>query len=341
MRLNTLDYHVAWICPLPDVELPSSRFMFDEVHLTPDYDTRQDSNQYYCGKMAGHNVVMATLPLGYSGYHHAGRLSSALLSTFSNIRIALIVGIGGGVPSPEPCENPLEDVHLGDVVVGWSRDGKAACIHYGWNRDKGNTEPEILGTMEKGDWILGQGLAKLASDHESGESDFQDHMRRLKNDSRFAHPGLEHDRLFHNYIDHQGEYRSSCDNCSRNPFALVKRPPRTNKHKERFVFHQGKIASGNSVIKDGKRRDKVSEICGGVLCIEMEAVGVDVNRKYLVIRGISDYADSHKNDIWKLYAAGNAAVFSKELLCKIKPITLQHETATYPGEHSHSSIDSS
>ncbi|KAG9196787.1 hypothetical protein G6514_004448 [Epicoccum nigrum] len=269
---------------------------------------------------------MATLPLGYSGYHHAGRLSDALLNTFTDIRIVLIVGIGGGVPFPEPCEDPLEDIHLGDVVVGWARDGKAACIHYGWNRDKGNTDPEILGTMEKGDWILGQGLAKLASDHESGGTNFQDHLKRLRNDSRFAHPGLEHGRLFRAAYKHHGEYGSGCEACSRNPFALVQRPPRSRKHIEGLIFHQGKIASGNSVIQDGERRDKVSEVCGGVLCVEMEAVGIDVSTKYLVIRGISDYANSHKNDRWKLYAAGNAAVFSKELLCKIKPIIVQRTT---------------
>lgn len=34
----------------------------------------------------------------------------------------------------------------------------------------------------------------------------------------------------------------------------------------------------------------------------------------LVIRGISDYADSHKNDVWKPYAAATAASYAKELL---------------------------
>ncbi|KAK2759245.1 nacht and ankyrin domain protein [Colletotrichum kahawae] len=46
----------------------------------------------------------------------------------------------------------------------------------------------------------------------------------------------------------------------------------------------------------------------------MEVAGVDANSPCLVIRGISDYADSHKNDVWKSYAAGNAAVFARHLL---------------------------
>lgn len=68
---------------------------------------------------------------------------------------------------------------------------------------------------------------------------------------------------------------------------------------------------------DGKERDSISKRCGGALCIEIEGAGVDVNSRCLVIRGVSDYADSHKNDLWRLYAAGKAVVFARELLGKI------------------------
>jgi hypothetical protein len=34
----------------------------------------------------------------------------------------------------------------------------------------------------------------------------------------------------------------------------------------------------------------------------------------IVIRGICDYADSHKNDRWQKYAAATAAAFDKEFL---------------------------
>jgi nucleoside phosphorylase len=37
----------------------------------------------------------------------------------------------------------------------------------------------------------------------------------------------------------------------------------------------------------------------------------------LVIRGICDYADSHKNKIWQPYAAATAASYAKELLLVI------------------------
>jgi hypothetical protein len=49
----------------------------------------------------------------------------------------------------------------------------------------------------------------------------------------------------------------------------------------------------------------------------------------IVIRGIWDYADAHKNDVWQEYAAATAAAFAKELLSIVKPAevnTLKHAT---------------
>ncbi len=45
----------------------------------------------------------------------------------------------------------------------------------------------------------------------------------------------------------------------------------------------------------------------------------------LVIRGICDYADSHKNDAWHLYAAMPAAAYGKEFLQYISPAQASQE----------------
>ena len=47
----------------------------------------------------------------------------------------------------------------------------------------------------------------------------------------------------------------------------------------------------------------------------MEAAGL-MNTKFpcIVIRGISDYADSHKNEVWMEYAAATAALYARDLL---------------------------
>ncbi|KAI6440110.1 hypothetical protein MCOR15_011855, partial [Pyricularia oryzae] len=59
-KLQSTDYHVAWIAPVSDLELLPSRLMLDEEHDAPDYDTAYDDNVYTCGALAGHNVVIAT-----------------------------------------------------------------------------------------------------------------------------------------------------------------------------------------------------------------------------------------------------------------------------------------
>ncbi|KAK1838141.1 pfs domain-containing protein [Colletotrichum chrysophilum] len=81
------------------------------------------------------------------------------------------------------------------------------------------------------------------------------------------------------------------------------------------VVHYGLVASGNSVVKDGVSRDDIVRRLGDkCLCFEMEAAGLMDNFPCLVIRGICDYADTHKNDRWQNYSAATAAAVAKELL---------------------------
>jgi hypothetical protein len=51
----------------------------------------------------------------------------------------------------------------------------------------------------------------------------------------------------------------------------------------------------------------------------MEAAGLMNSFPCLVIRGICDYADSHKNKRWQSYAAATAAACAKEVLSVIPP----------------------
>jgi nucleoside phosphorylase len=67
------------------------------------------------------------------------------------------------------------------------------------------------------------------------------------------------------------------------------------------------------VITHGVTRDRLRKELG-VICFEMEAAGLMDNFPCLVIRGICDYADSHKNKRWQPYAAATAAAYAKELL---------------------------
>ncbi|CAO2649637.1 Nn.00g070220.m01.CDS01 [Neocucurbitaria sp. VM-36] len=334
-QLSCGDYHVAWICPVADVELLPARLMLDKEHPAPPYDTHYDENTYICGTINGHAVVVATLPQGETGNVNGGRLTASMFKTYPNLRIVVLVGIGGGIPRSHISEDPLANIHLGDVVVGWPGDGKPACVYHDRGRLKVNGQFEMVGTIRNPEWRLLNALTILVSDHELGLTRFDKQLARLQPHKKFAHPGLEHDRLFKASYHHTGDYGSACTACC--PSESVPRPQRSEANKHELVFHLGRIATGNAVIQDGEVRDQIGARCDGALCVEMEAAGVDANRPCLIIRGISDYADSHKNDTWKSYAAGNAAAFTRELLCRIpaSPELQQASTTLDTGTSAH------
>lgn len=75
-------------------------------------------------------------------------------------------------------------------------------------------------------------------------------------------------------------------------------------------------------MRDAKTRDRLMQELH-IICFEMEAAGLMDSYSNIVIRGISDYADSHKNKLWQGYAAATAAAYAKELL---SIIPLKEET---------------
>jgi len=67
------------------------------------------------------------------------------------------------------------------------------------------------------------------------------------------------------------------------------------------------VASANALLKDPVRRDSLRDKFE-IKAVEMEGSGIadatwDHEKGYLVVRGICDYCDSHKNDDWQEYAA--------------------------------------
>lgn len=115
----------------------------------------------------------------------------------------------------------------------------------------------------------------------------------------------------------ENEGSSDCSFCDKR--RVMKRKPRD------MVVHYGLIASGNRVIKDAGFRDDLNRSLGGhVLCVEMEAAGLMNDFPCVIIRGICDYADSHKNKAWQEHAAAVAAAFAKELLSTVPPQEVQH-----------------
>jgi nucleoside phosphorylase len=107
--------------------------------------------------------------------------------------------------------------------------------------------------------------------------------------------------------------------CATRPERVVNRAKRDTSDP---AVHYGLIASANNVMRDSKTRDALREK-HGMLCFEMEAAGLMSNFPCLIIRGISDYSDSHKADDWQDYAAATASAFAKEFLETIPTFYIQ------------------
>jgi len=92
------DYTVGWICALSTEHVAAQVFL-DEKHERPEFVSTNDNNYYTLGKIGKHNAVIAVLPDGEYGTSSAASLARDMLHSFPNIRIGLMVGIGGGAPS--------------------------------------------------------------------------------------------------------------------------------------------------------------------------------------------------------------------------------------------------
>ena len=284
--------------------------MLDEEHDSLRLPTH-DEISYTYGSINRHNVVIACSRPPHKV--SASKLVRRLGQNFPNLKIHLFVGIGGGVPRIPPPDNPEKDIHLGDVVIGWAEHrGVPGVVQWNLVRylEDGNIEP--LGMLDKLDRRLLCALDLLLRNRKLGRTRFPEHLRRLQKVPGFSHPSLEHDKLFKSSYRHLGGSDCSCCDHSQ----LVERPPRVNQD---LIFHQGTILSGAALMKNPERRDEISQIYHGALCFEMEAAGIMDDNRCLVIRGIADYADSHKSGLWQNYAAGTAAAFAREFLSTILP----------------------
>lgn len=307
------DYTVAWICALP-VELAAAQALLDEIHDQLPAGPA-DTNVYTLGCIYGHRIVLTCLPSGVCGTISAAIVATQLLSTFHSIQFALLVGIGGGIPTESA------DIRLGDVVVARPTDKHGGVVQY----DFGKATPtgfQRTGILNSPPRPLLQALSKLEANHLTHVGQFSSILseleRRLPGQGAlvFSRPVME-DHLYLADYHHVGTQSDGRENCDKSRTAA-----RSVRCDDLPVVHYGLIASGNQVVKDSHLRNKLGQELGAY-CVEMEAAGLTNHLPCLVVRGICDYADSHKNDAWHGYAAATAAAYAKELLSVI-PVTQHH-----------------
>ncbi|KAI9036894.1 uncharacterized protein KD926_001209 [Aspergillus affinis] len=151
------DCTVGWICALP-VVLTAAKGMLDKRHESLPQPTN-DNNNYVLGEVAGHNVVIACLPIGEYGTTSAATVAAQMLLTFSQIRCGLMVGIGGGVPT-------TVDIRLGDVVVSNPTDGYGGVIHMTTGRIV-CFEMDAAGLMNISPCLVIRGICDYSDSHKN------------------------------------------------------------------------------------------------------------------------------------------------------------------------------
>ncbi|KAH7066360.1 hypothetical protein BKA63DRAFT_546887 [Paraphoma chrysanthemicola] len=310
-QLRRDEYTVGWVCALP-VELAAAQELLDEEHAELEHDSADnDENLYSLGSISGHNVAIVCLPAGRIGNNPAAAVAMQMRATFKKIRFGLMVGIGGGVPSAEA------DVRLGDVVVSQPQGTFGGVVQY----DAGKTTLsgfERTGALNAPPTVLLNAVANLQAKQIRGKGKLLEHFSKLNSLPNFTREATGQDTLFEAEYDHVRR-EATCAKCSKER-TIVREARR-----QEVVVHYGTIASGNQVIKDAAVRDQLSIELGGVLCFEMEAAGLMNSFPCLVVRGICDYADSHKNKRWQAHAAGTAAAYAKEVLSVIPPSMVEAE----------------
>lgn len=307
------DFTVGWISAIPTEFVAAQQFL-DEIYEEPEV-AQHDDNAYVLGRIHRHNVVLAVMPIGNYGTTTAATVARNMLHSFNNIRISLMVGIGGGAPSAQ------HDIRLGDVVVSShtsSREIAGTVFPYDHGKTIQDHEFQNTKTLNQAPELLLTAVGKLKTQYEMDGPELESKVaealvKKPRLRKGYSRPSPDSDRLFRSDITHQ----TSCiDECTEETSYLVSRTRREDDLDDPTV-HYGLVASANQLMKDAVLRDKFA--AKGVLCFEMEAAGLANHFPCLIIRGICDYADSHKNKRWQGFAAMTAAAYSRDLLRQIAP----------------------
>lgn len=323
-KLQHADYNTVWVCAL-SLERAAAEAVLDQQHESLPSPT-VDDNVYTLGRIAEHNIVIASLPEGEYGVTRATQVLTDTLRTFPQLRYGygLMVGIGGGCPGPN------NDVRLGDVVVGTKVKpyGPAKVTENGRERTDD-------GVRTDGRWR--QGLSAVRAKYERSIHDGPTRMAMIRDscfrDMPYYNRPQQADHLFPVDYQHTSKEYPDCRHCD-----CSLEQARDARSSTDPVIHYGTIASGHDLIKLGTERERLrAEL--DVLCFEMESAGLLNSLPCLPIRGIADYADSHKNKRWQGYAAANAAAFAKEVLESLPFHSSQPHHAEVPYRQSMDIID--
>ncbi|KAI4208764.1 MAG: hypothetical protein LQ349_009653 [Xanthoria aureola] len=302
-------YTVGWIAPMSVELTPALALLkpYTTIHVAKDPNIYpEDPNIYHAGKIGDHHVVMLTLD--EIGVHNRAKVVFNMFGAFRKLKHLLLVGIGGGIPD----YSHGEQIVLGDVVVGRQVEylNRGRITPNGFEPTKQPFCPNPA---------LAIAAKTLHSTHQLYPTIIPDLLgvirKSILKDERpgFEDPGTEADRLFNDDYHHENDEKLCNDCCDLQRSKLRKdRGPKARRARDLPRIHFGTIGTGNSLVVGSKEREDLHKKFGAI-CFEMEAAALQ-SYNPLVIRGICDYSDSHKNKKWQPYAAATAAAYARELL---------------------------
>lgn len=339
------DFRFAIICALP-LEFDAVCDSFDEVWTEQDFGKAGgDPNHYVTGCMGNLPIVLILLP--GMGKVDAASAAASLRSSYKNLSIAFLVGVCGSIPRlPDGTEVILGDVIISKYVVRYDfgrqyLDGFKPKRMIEDTLGRPNKETRILSAQletRSGRGQLEDSALKLLKNLQAkvGET-----MHR----GLYDYLGTSYDKLFDSKYRHKHQDTDSCDICRSCLFHadpvcesalelkcaelrcsdghLVPRDRlgeqqraehADNMRAPALVIHTGGVGSADAVMKSGEARDRIAKR-DKVIAFEMEGAGVwDELPSCIIIKGVCDYADSHKPKGWQHYAAATAASTAKALL---------------------------
>ncbi|KKP03395.1 hypothetical protein THAR02_04477 [Trichoderma harzianum] len=342
------EFEVALVCALP-LEYNAISLLFDEF-WDEDGDRYGraigDLNTYTTGRFGNFDVVLVLLP--NTGNVSAASATASLRSSYSGLRLVILTGTCGGVPF----SGMGDEILLGDVIISRTVIQYDYGRQYSDNFKTRDTTEDVLGRPNKDirglvsflETELGrERLKKRATVFLKQIQDLPPKGNRRRADI-YKYPGACSDKLFEANYRHKHylspqcscakcydcedavceESRDSmCDRVGCDDQHIIKRRRLdTNRASKQQDFGEesqtpsifiGRFGSSGTVVKSGKHRDEIAKHYG-VLAFETEAAGVWDELPCIIVKGVSNYADSHGSKHWQDFAAATAACVAKALV---------------------------
>ncbi|KAK0717692.1 hypothetical protein B0T26DRAFT_854799, partial [Lasiosphaeria miniovina] len=324
-------FRFAIVCALPR-EYDAVSLLVDEFwdkNGDPYGRTSGDPYTYRTGRIGDISIVLVLL--SDMGKASAASAAASVRSSYPNLELVLLTGICGGMPRTDA----NEEILLGDVVLAGSVVQYDFAKLYPDGFQTKNTVKDMINPPK----TVRNLLSILGTNHR--REDFQRRiaviLQELRSASRpsqsakYQFPGAALDKLYQSRYRHKHQVPTDCSQCmdpqntcelsrtqtcdelSCSDTFLVTRKREHNPESPAPLVFFGRIGSADIVVKSGEDRDRIAKE-HGLLAFEMEGAGVWDEIPCIIIKGVCDYADSHKNKRWQYYAAATAASTMKALL---------------------------